>query len=116
MKTDKLDDSRLLFKVKEEDILDKKKPQMNAPVRISKPDIGATTTLREKEVVALANREAQRTGRNLADYESPRVEYEYTEHDKTWTVFYDGKVKAPGNFFQVWVNDETKKCTLMPGE
>jgi hypothetical protein len=34
MKTDKLDDSRLLFKVRDQDILDKKKPQMNAPVRL----------------------------------------------------------------------------------
>ena len=34
MKTDKLDDSRLLFKVREADIRDKKKPQMNAPIRI----------------------------------------------------------------------------------
>ena len=34
MKTDRLDDSRLLFKVRDEDIRDKKKPQMNAPVRI----------------------------------------------------------------------------------
>ncbi len=37
--TDKLDDSRLLFKVSEKDILDKKKPQMNAPVRIDEGNI-----------------------------------------------------------------------------
>jgi hypothetical protein len=34
LKTDKLDDSRLLLKVSERDILDKKRPQMNAPIRI----------------------------------------------------------------------------------
>jgi hypothetical protein len=34
MKTDKLDDSRLLFKVAERDIVDKKHPQMNAPIRM----------------------------------------------------------------------------------
>ena len=34
MKTDKLDDSRLLFKVSEKDMLDKRNPQMNAPIRI----------------------------------------------------------------------------------
>jgi hypothetical protein len=34
LKTDKLDDSRLLYKVKDEDILDKTKPQMNAPFRV----------------------------------------------------------------------------------
>jgi hypothetical protein len=34
LKTDKLDDSRLLFKVRDEDIPDKNKPQLNAPVRI----------------------------------------------------------------------------------
>ena len=39
MKTDKLDDSRLLFKVRDEDILDKKKPQMNAPIRINEGKI-----------------------------------------------------------------------------
>jgi hypothetical protein len=42
LKTDKLDDSRLLFKVKEADILDKKKPQMNAPVRIAEGKIKGT--------------------------------------------------------------------------
>ena len=36
MKTGKLDESRLLFKVKAEDILDKNHPQMNAPIRIEK--------------------------------------------------------------------------------
>ena len=34
MKTDNPDDSRLLFKVRDEDISDKKKPQMNAPIRV----------------------------------------------------------------------------------
>jgi hypothetical protein len=34
IKTDRLDDSRLLFKVREEDIRDKQNPQMNAPIRV----------------------------------------------------------------------------------
>ena len=39
MKTEKLDDSRLLYKVREDDILNKKKPQMNAPIRIDEGKI-----------------------------------------------------------------------------
>jgi hypothetical protein len=67
-------------------------------------------------VVAIANDEARRQGYDLSKYEKPRVEYELTSQDETWTVFYEGKEKAPGNHFSVWVNDRTGKCRLMRGK
>jgi hypothetical protein len=70
----------------------------------------------QAHVVELANREAVREGRNLAKYEKPRAEYEFTEKNKRWSVFYEGKEKYPGNHFLVWVDDQSGKCQLIPGE
>lgn len=67
-------------------------------------------------VIDLANREAAHQGRDLAKYEKPKAEYEFTKKDRTWTVFYEGKEMYPGNHFLVWVEDSTGKCQLMPGE
>ncbi len=72
--------------------------------------------LTQNEVVGLANHKAQSKGYDLAKYESPRVEYESKGEGGKWTLLYEGKIKAPGNHFLVWVNDTTRKCTLMSGE
>jgi hypothetical protein len=71
------------------------------------------TNLSAEKVVALANAEAIRQGRDLNKCEPPRAVYEYT-----WTVFYEGKgeVKTVGNHFLVWVDDQTSECKLIPGE
>jgi hypothetical protein len=63
----------------------------------------------------LANAEAIKQGVALNEYKQPEPEYEAKSPDKTWTVFYEGKVKAPGHYFLVWVNDETGACKLMLG-
>jgi len=71
---------------------------------------------RKRVAVALANAEAIRRGYDLKEFETPRCEYDASKPDNAWTVLYDGKVKAPGNHFLVWVNDQTGQCKLMPGE
>jgi hypothetical protein len=78
--------------------------------------IRAKTNLSQDEVVSLANAEAAREGFDLAEYEAPRCSYDPARKDEKWTVFYDGKVKYPGNHFLVWVNDQTSACQLMRGE
>ena len=72
--------------------------------------------LQPDEVAALARRAGVRDGYVLKDYNqlAPRFEFVYRDH--TWTVFFEGKRPAPGNHFSVWVDDQTRKTTVMPGE
>jgi len=43
--------------------------------------------------------------------------YEFTEKDHTWTVFFQLKPPTPpGGHFTVYVDDQTKKATLMRGK
>ena len=74
------------------------------------------THLTEKDAIRIAQETAKREGRNLAEYKLPEAHYEFVKKDKTWTVFFAGKVPTVGNHFQVWVDDGTGKATLMPGE
>jgi hypothetical protein len=75
-----------------------------------------TTRLSREQAVALANAEAVKQGRDVNRYELRTAEYEFSGQDHIWTVFFEGKVKATGNHFLVWVNDQTDECRLMPGE
>jgi hypothetical protein len=72
--------------------------------------------LSKEEVIALANQEAIRQGYKIDQYETPKSKYEFTEKYHSWTVFYEGKQKDPGNHFTVWVNDQTGSCQLMRGK
>jgi hypothetical protein len=80
------------------------------------PKTEFNTTLTAEKAIALANAEATKQGRDLDEYDPPKAQYDSAVKGKDWTVFYEGKTKAPGNHFLVWVNDETKECKLMPGE
>jgi len=73
-------------------------------------------TMTKADVVAIANAEASRQGYDLEEYETPRAEYEFTANDQTWSVFYEGKEKVPGNHFLIIINDRTGNCQLMRGE
>jgi hypothetical protein len=79
----------------------------------TKPD-GAR--LNQVEVVRIAREAATKHGYHVADYKDPQAHYEFTRKDKTWTVFYGGKVPAVGNHFLVWVDDQTGVAEVMPGE
>ncbi len=68
------------------------------------------------EVVRIAAEAATIHGYRLADYKDPQAHYEFTRKDKTWSVFYDGKVAAPGHHFLVWIDDRTATARVMPGE
>jgi hypothetical protein len=75
-----------------------------------------TTRLNQAEVVRIAVEAAAKHGYRLSDYKDPQVHYEFTRKDKTWSVFYDGKVPLPGHHFLVWVDDQTGAARMMPGE
>jgi hypothetical protein len=74
------------------------------------------TRLSEAEVIRISKQAAERDGFRLSDYKEPRVHFEFTRRDQTWTVFYDGKIPAPGHHFLVWVDDQTGKPRVMRGE
>jgi hypothetical protein len=74
------------------------------------------STLDETEVIRIAADAATKHGYRLADYDAPRAHYEFTRKDQRWTVFYEGKIRAPGHHFLVWVDDRTRGSCVMPGE
>jgi hypothetical protein len=72
--------------------------------------------LSENEVIAIANNAAERAGHILSEYDKPRAKFNFVSKDSTWTVFYDGKIPAPGNHFMIWVKDQTGETQVMEGE
>lgn len=72
--------------------------------------------LNEAQVIKLSNATAEKKGYKLAAYGPPKTSYKYAPKDGSWSVFYEGKGKLPGNHFIVTVHDKTKKTELMPGE
>ena len=85
-----------------------------APAESATKSAGAR--LGQAEAVRIAAEAASKNGYRLADYNAPQVHYEFTRKDKTWSVFYDGKVPMPGHHFLVWVDDQTGTARVMPGE
>jgi hypothetical protein len=72
--------------------------------------------LSQAQVVRIAAEAATKHGYRLADYKDPEAHYQFTRKDKTWSVFYDGKVPTPGNHFLVVIDDQTGAARVMPGE
>lgn len=65
----------------------------------------------EAEACERAEAFAASLGRELADYDSPRVEFE----DGEWWVFFQGKSGQPGDHFSVVVDDERGDARLVEG-
>jgi len=80
----------------------------------------AVAPLTEQRVVVLSDAYAKTQGYNLAHHKRPSVHFNYTRADNTWVVFYDpipdkkGLV-AIGDDFTVYVENGTKKVSLIPG-
>lgn len=75
------------------------------------------TKLTKDEVVKIAQTQVKQEGFNLTKYILKGCYYEFTEKDKTWTVNFERKPPTPpGGHFSVYVDDQTKKATLMHGE
>jgi hypothetical protein len=65
-----------------------------------KPD-GAR--LGQREVICIAGEAAAMQGYRLTDYKNPPARCEFNRRDKTWGVFYDGRIPMPGHHSLVWV-------------
>jgi hypothetical protein len=58
-------------------------------------------------------------GSSVADlrrYKHPQAHCEITRKDKTWSVFFDGRVAMPGNHFSVSADDQTGETRFFEGE
>jgi hypothetical protein len=83
----------------------------NSAVSDPKPNLA------EKEVVEIATQKAKTEKIDIATYDMTECHYEYIRKNHTWTVLFTQKPPTPpGGHFLVWVDDETKKATLMWGE
>ena len=76
-----------------------------------------TTNLAKAHVLQIAEVAAKSEGFDIEKYNMTGCHYEYTDKDKTWTVFYELKPPTPpGGHFLVSVDDQTKTATLARGE
>ena len=68
------------------------------------------------EAIRIAKQAAERQGSDLRRYKEPEARYEFTRNDKSWWVFFDGRVPMPGNHFAVSVDDQTGDTRFIPGK
>ena len=71
--------------------------------------------LSQAQAINIAKLAAEREGRRLIDYKDPEAHYEFIQKDRSWSIFFDGKVPMFGNHFVVVVDDQTKSTRIMPG-
>ena len=67
------------------------------------------------EAIRIAQEAAVHNGVRLSDYKLPEAHFEFTRKDKSWWVFFDGRVPMPGHHFAVSIDDPTGKTELIPG-
>ena len=75
--------------------------------------VGAKLTT--AEVVFIAEKAAEKEGARLSEFKKPVAHYEFTVKDRTWVVFFDGRIPMPGNHFTVYVDDRTKETRFIGG-
>lgn len=71
--------------------------------------------LSEKEVVALANAAALKSGVQLDSFLAPVAVFELAEKNCKWFVHYEGKSIIVGSHFGVLVDDRTRKTEVGVG-
>jgi hypothetical protein len=74
-----------------------------------------TPRMAQAEVVRAAGQAGEAAGYRLADYKEPEVHFEFTEKDRSWSVFYKGRAAEPGNHFLVVIDDKTAATRVAPG-
>lgn len=89
------------------------------PSRISQTSASDTkpegARLSKAKAIQIAKLAAERQGVRLPDYREPEPHYEFTRKDKSWFVFFDGRVAFPGNHFSVSVDDQTGETQFFGG-
>ena len=74
--------------------------------------------LSQAEAIVLANNAATHSGFALRDFRRPTARFRPDADAKScsWSVFYNGKTPTLGNHFHVFVDDQTKRTMVLPGE
>jgi hypothetical protein len=72
--------------------------------------------LSQAQAISIAKKAAERAGYRLTDYEEPRANYEFTKKNKKWSAFFVGRDPKPGNHFLIWIDDQTEKTEVIPGQ
>ncbi len=74
------------------------------------------------DALQLAEAEAARRGRNVAEFQSPWFRYDYELYDPdngvgdyVWAFAYEGTGPAPSSHFMVIINDRTRYARIIPG-
>lgn len=67
------------------------------------------------EAIRIARQTAERQGVDLGRYNEPEAHYEFTRKDRSWVVFFEGRVAMPGNHFSVSVDDRTGEAQFHGG-
>ena len=78
------------------------------------PAAAESPRLSASDVTRLAKQMASERGRRLSDYLRPKAEFIAVRRE--WIVTFTGKVPNRGNYFDVRVDDRTRRITLVPGE
>jgi hypothetical protein len=65
----------------------------------------------EERALLLAQNYARSSGYDINQYEA-KV---HPEEGGKYAVMFDGVVKAPGSFFTVYVDAQSRECSVIPG-
>jgi hypothetical protein len=74
-----------------------------------------TPRMTQPEVVRVAGQAGEAVGYSLTHYKEPEAHFEFTDKDRTWSVFYEGRELLPGNHFLVVIDDRTKATKVIDG-
>ena len=72
---------------------------------------GPSADIRAKAEVAAQNEKYE-----LSNFEEPKIKRDTMNGKAGWMFYYEGKMKAPGNHFMVWIDSETGKPQVLHGE
>jgi hypothetical protein len=90
-------------------------PANRNPTLSPRPPNSQATHLTETEAIAIAERVALRRGVLLADFQRPRVNFDYGKGE--WWLWFDRKPpQLPGGYFGVCIEAATKEAWFIPGK
>ena len=72
-------------------------------------------SLSVKEAISLATVAARQSGFALGDPIMQGVCFS-SKGEPRWTIIFDSKLPGPGSMFLVWIRDDNKVVTVMPGQ
>ncbi len=75
-----------------------------------------STGISEASIRTIAELAAQDEKYDLSRFEEPEIKRDTMNGKSGWMFYYDGKMKAPGNHFMVWIESGSDKAVVLHGE